>query len=561
MRNRRRWARALGLLAALLLGAVLGAPSASAHTRLVDTVPADGTVVAAAPGTVELRFNEPVTVVEGGFALYDSTGRHTVDGVPSTVGVSSRDRVVTAALPTGLARGSYLLGWRVVSADGHPVGGAVAFAVGAPSATPPSAPDLDTRGGAVATLRTSLQVLSWLGLLGGVGLWVFRHLVLAPGTWSGRGGRLVVGGLALAVTATLLLAGTSAVEQAGGPVSDLADGWAWQEGLGSGSGAGAAVALVTAGALLLLVAGRLPAAAARGVGLLGSLVALSSVLATGHTRTVGPTWVMALLDLVHVSAAAVWSGGLLGLGLHLLAARRRPEEAVATAAVVVRFSALAGVLVGLLGVSGLAMATLVLERPADLTGTGWGRALLAKLALVAVVGVLAAWNRYSLVGAVRRRGAPAEQWRRLRAAVVDEAAVVVVALAVTGVLVGQSPSAPAEPGSPAAVTAASAQRAELGTGSVQLSVAPGGVGTRTAELTLRGPDGAPLVIDEPPRVSLSLPEQGLGPLPATVRPLDQPGRYAVSAALPVPGAWQLLVSARTSRFDEPTAVLVVPVNG
>lgn len=83
MRNRRRWARALGLLAALLLGAVLGAPSASAHTRLVDTVPADGTVVAAAPGTVELRFNEPVTVVEGGFALYDSTGRHTVDGVPA----------------------------------------------------------------------------------------------------------------------------------------------------------------------------------------------------------------------------------------------------------------------------------------------------------------------------------------------------------------------------------------------------------------------------------------------------------------------------------------------
>jgi copper transport protein len=558
VRNRRRWTRALGLLAALLLSTVLGAPSASAHTQLVDTAPTAGAVLPTAPGTVELRFNEAVTVVEGAFALYDTTGRHTVDGVPSTVAVSSRDRVVTATLPAGLARGSYLLGWRVVSADGHPVGGALAFAVGAVSATPPDAPALDARGGAVATLRTSLQVLAWLGLLGGVGLWAFRHLVLAPGSRSGRGGRLVVAGLGLAVTATLLLAGTGAVEQAGGPVTDLADGWAWREGLSSG--AGASVALVAVGAVLLLLAERLPVPAARAVGLLGSLVALSSVLTTGHTRTVEPTWLMGLLDLVHVSAAAVWSGGLLGLGLHLLAARRRPAEAVAAASVVVRFSTVAGVLVGLLGVSGIAMAVLVLERPADLTGTGWGRALLAKLALVAVVGVLAGWNRYSLVGAVRRRGAPAEQWRRLRSAVVDEAVVVVVALAVTGVLVGQSPSAPVGPGGPA-VVAASTQRAELGTGSVQLSVAPGGVGPRTAELTLRGADGAPLVTDEPPQVSLTLPDQGLGPLPATVRSLGQPGRYAVSASLPVPGSWQLLVSARTSRFDEPTAVLVVPVNG
>lgn len=555
----RRWARALGLLALLLVGTVLGAPSASAHTRVVVAVPAEGSVLSTAPQTVALTFNEPVTPVPEGFALYDSTGRHTLDGAPSAVGVSARDRVVTATLPAGLADGSYLLGWRVVSADGHPVGGALAFAVGAPSATPPSAPAADASGGAVAVLLTSLQVLGWLGLLGGVGLWAFRHLVLPPGSRSARGGRLVAAALGLAVTATLLQTGTSAVRQAGGTLVDLADGWAWRQGLTSGNGA--ALALVTAGALLLLAAGRLPGRAATAVGLLGSVVALASVLSTGHSRTVGPTWLMTLLDLVHVSAAAVWSGGLLGLGLHLLAARHRPEEAVRTAGVVVRFSALAGVLVGLLGVSGAAMAALVLERPADLTGTGWGRALLAKLALVAVVGVLAVWNRYALVGAVRRRGAAAEQWRRLRAAVVDEALVVVVALAVTGVLVGQSPTTPVDPASRAEVAGATTQRAELGDGSVQLTVPPGGVGTRSAELTLRQGDGSPMVTDEPPQVSLSLPAQGLGPVPATVQPLDLPGHYVVSAALPAPGSWQLLVTVRTSRFDEPSAVLVVPVSG
>lgn len=555
----RRWARALGLLALVLLGAVLTAPSASAHTRVVVSVPAEGSVLGTAPGTVELRFNEPVAPVVQGFALYDSTGRHTVAGSPSPVGVTTRDRVVTATLPSGLARGSYLLGWRVVSADGHPVGGTLAFAVGAPSAEPPAAPAADAGDGAVGTLLTTAQVLGWVGLLGGVGLWSFRHLVLPPGRRRSPGGRLVAAALGLAVAATLLQAGATAVRQAGGRLVDLADGWAWRQGLGSAPGV--ALLLVVVGTLLLLTADRLPARAVRVAGLLGALVALASVLATGHSRTVGPAGVMAVLDLVHVSAAAVWSGGLLGLGLHLLAARHRPEDTVHTAAVVVRFSVLAGVLVGLLGLSGAAMATLVLERPADLTGTGWGRALLAKLALVAVVGVLAAWNRFALVAAVRRRGAAAEQWRRLRAAVVDEALVVVVALALTGVLVGQSPSAPADAGSGTTLAAATTQRAELGDGSVQLTVTPGGVGTRTAELTLRRGDGSPLVTDEPPQVRLSLPEQGLGPVPATVEPLDEPGQHTVTAALPVAGRWQLLVTVRTSRFDEPSAVLVLPVSG
>ncbi|GAA1828788.1 copper resistance protein CopC [Microlunatus capsulatus] len=551
-------ARALGLLVLLLLGAVLGAPAASAHTRVVVAVPVEGSVLSTAPGTVELRFSEPVAPVAEGFALYDSTGRHTVDGEPSTVDVTSRDRVVTAALPTGLARGSYLLGWRVVSADGHPVGGTLAFAVGAPSATPPSAPAVDD-GGAVGTLLTTLQVLGWVGLLGGVGLWSFRHLVLGPDGRRGPGGRVVAAALGLAVAASALQAGTAAVLRAGGRLVDLADGWAWRQGLAEAPGT--ALLLVTAGTLLLLVAGRLPTRAARVLGGLGSLLALASVLVTGHSRTVGPTGLMAVLDLVHVSAAAVWSGGLLGLGLHLVAARRRPEEAVRTAAVVVRFSVLAGVLVGLLGASGAAMATLVLERPADLTGTGWGRALLAKLALVAVVGVLAAWNRYALVAAVRRRGAAAAQWRRLRSAVVDEALVVVVALALTGVLVGQSPTAPAGDGSRTALAGATTQRAELGDGSVQLTVTPGGVGRRTAELTLRRGDGSPLVTDQPPQVTLSLPEQGLGPVPAAVQALDEPGHHSLEAALPVAGPWQLVVTVRTSRFDEPSAVLVLPVTG
>ncbi len=550
--------RGLGLLLLLLLASALWAPPASAHTRLLEVTPAEGSVLATAPGTVELRFNEPVTVVESAFALYDSAGRHTVDGLPSMVEVTSRDQVVTATLPAELVRGSYLLSWRVVSADGHPIGGATGFAVGEPSA-PPVAPAPDAQTTGVNRLHTGLQVLSWLGLLGGVGLWVFRRIVAPLGTRVPGGRRLVTAGLALSAVTTTLLVGASGVQEAGGRVSDLAQGWAWRDG--AVSAPGLALALVVVGGTLVVVADRLPPSTGRVLGLLGSLVALTSLLATGHTRSVGPGWLMGLMDLVHVGAGAVWSGGLAGLGLFLLAARRRPDGAVATAAVVARFSALAGVLVALLGASGLGMAVLVLDRPADLTGTGWGRALLAKLALVAVVGLLAAWNRFHLVGSVRRPSAPLEQWRRLRSAVVDEAVIVVLALAVTGVLVGQSPRSADGDAGPAAVAAAAAQRVELGEGSVHLKVSGGGPGPRTAELSLRQADGNPLLTDAPPTVTLSLPERGLGPMPVPVRSLEQPGRYAADMNLPVSGQWQMLVSVRTSRFDEPTAVLVVPVSG
>ncbi len=427
--------RGLGLLLLLLLGSGLWAPPASAHTRLVDATPAEGSVLATAPQAVELQFTEPVTVVESAFVLYDSAGVHGVDGVPSTVMVTSRDQVVSATLPGGLDRGSYSLSWRVVSADGHPIGGATGFAVGAPSG-PLAAPVLDAQTEGVARLHTAVQVLGWLGLLGGVGLWVFRRVV-APGDRTAGGQHLVEAGLALAVASAALLVGTSGVQEAGGGWADLTRARAWRDGLMSGSGL--ALGLLALGVALVLGAGRLPPSVGRVVGLVGSLLALSSVLATGHTRSIGPGWLMSLLDLVHVSAAAVWSGGLAGLGLYLLAARRGPSGAVASAAVVARFSALAGFLVSLLGASGLGMAILVLQRPADLTGTGWGRALLAKLALVAVVGLLAAWNRFHLVAAVSRPSTPTEQWYRLRSAVVDEAVIVVLALAVTGVLVGQSP--------------------------------------------------------------------------------------------------------------------------
>jgi copper transport protein len=554
--RRLRWL--VGLAGLVVLVTFGSAVPASAHAGLVGTEPTEGSVVDAPPRDLRLSFNEPVTPVAGGFTLYDSGGRYPASaGAPSGVPVTTLDAVVTAHVPAALPRGSYLLSWRVVSADSHPISGTLSFVVGEASAAPPAPPaaEPDSLRNPVNTLYLALQVLGYLGLLGAVGLSVFDHLVLTPPERSRLRDRLLTVGVVLAVVAYALLLPLTVLREQGERLGRVAAAAAWQDGWTT-SAAGT-LALAAAGGLLLVLGGRLPRASGRVVGLTGALVAVASVLPTGHTRTYGPSWLVVGLDLVHAATAAVWFGGLVGLAVHLVRARRSAADPVPAAAVVARFSTLAGALVGLLGLSGVGLAVIILGSFRAALGTDYGHALLVKLALVGVIALLAVWNRVHLVKAVQRRTPPEAQWRRLRGAVLDEAALLVAVLAVTGLLTMQSPTVPTPPDAGSNATAP--RRVELGTGSLQGQVLPARVGVNTFEFTLRDADGAPLESDAIPEVSASLPAQGLGPSPVTVERLGGTSRYRADLRLPVAGEWRLLVSIRLSKFDAPTTTLDVPI--
>ncbi|SEQ82721.1 copper resistance CopC/CopD family protein [Microlunatus flavus] len=549
---RRRLAALLVLAAFLALGTAL---PADAHAGLASSDPAAGSVLDVAPSAVRLSFTEPVDPVEGGFALYTSEGRYRPGGDGSLSAVAL-DTVVTVDLPADLPRGSYLLGWRVVSPDSHPVSGVLAFAVGETSAAPTAPPDADSSSDPVRGALVLVQVLAYVGLLGAVGLRVFDLLLRGPRGRDARAG-LARGALVLAVVSSALVAGLGAVRDRAGTLPELASPGTWSRA--AASPAAVALGLVVGGGVLLLVGERAHGRAARVATLVGALVAVGAVLPGGHTRTTHPLWLMNVLDLVHASAAAVWFGGLLGLVLHLRRSRRTGTDPVEVAAVVVRFSALAGVLVVLLGISGAAMGVLVLDAPRSLWATTYGRALATKLAVVGVVAVLAVWNKVHLLRVVGRRPDDESRWRRLRSAVVDEAVLLVVVLAVTGLLTMQDPGAP-EGARPAATSSASStQRLPLGTGSVQVRLAPARVGANGVELSLRDADGAPLATEAMPTVSARLADGSLGPLPARVTRLEGAGRYRADVTLPEAGRWQVQVSVRTDRYSEPTALLAVDV--
>jgi methionine-rich copper-binding protein CopC len=151
---------------ALLAGAVvlLAAAPASAHASLIGTTPKDGSKLAAAPRTVSLTFSENV-----GSAFVAVTAP---DGSPvRTSQVRSVDEKVTASVANADQRGRYMLAYRVVSADGHPVSGTVTFTTTTGRTVIQSQPP--SEGSFVHRHRSHLV----LGILAGL---VAIGLILAP---------------------------------------------------------------------------------------------------------------------------------------------------------------------------------------------------------------------------------------------------------------------------------------------------------------------------------------------------------------------------------------------
>ncbi|WP_245469095.1 copper resistance protein CopC, partial [Mesorhizobium sp. M7D.F.Ca.US.004.01.2.1] len=117
----------VGLLALIVLLAVMAGPDqAFAHAALIKTDPADGAVLEQGPAQFSLTFSEPVSPLVLTLVTPDGTP------VPLTAFRLS-DQTVEIDNPQKLASGTHVLSWRVISADGHPVGGSLLFSIGAPS--------------------------------------------------------------------------------------------------------------------------------------------------------------------------------------------------------------------------------------------------------------------------------------------------------------------------------------------------------------------------------------------------------------------------------------------
>jgi copper transport protein len=538
--------RALAVLGGGLALVVALAGPALAHASLVAVDPADGARLDEAPSAVRLTFSEPVSVDLGGVRVLDADGEDVHEGAARVDG-----DVVELALADDLPEGTYVVSFRVVSADGHPVRGGSVFGVG----------DVEVDRGALGRVAggsdRSWEVVGAVGravayagvfvAAGGVAFLVLVH--------RGRAALLLVrvvrGAAALGGVASVVALPVQAALGTGqGPWSLLDDGVLGEV---AADGVGLGVVLALAGLTVAAVA----VVRAPWLSLAGAAVAAGSFAAAGHTRAGSDLALATVADVAHLWVAAVWVGGVVLLVLVLRSDRAEPTPPAteATVGVVGRFSTLATGSIVLAGLTGTVLAWREVGSVDALAGTGYGRLLLAKVLLVAWVAVLGAYNHLRLVPALGRGKATAaltQLWTTLRL----EAVVLAVVVAVAAVLVVVTPGrTEAEPGVVERIV-------PLGdAGSIQLTVAPARTGSNQVHLYLFDPDGRPAEIAESVTVVLTLPAAQLGPITREAVRAGPAHLQLDTDDLAIAGTWTVELRALVDRFTEATGTAEVPIAG
>ncbi|MGB9186162.1 MAG: copper resistance protein CopC [Solirubrobacteraceae bacterium] len=450
----------LVLALAVIVFAVAAPSSASAHAYLIKTVPAAAGVLDVPPPDVQLTYDE---AVEPRFAIISVTN---AAGKQETTGPVKRSEANPDTLVVPLRphqpEGWYLIYWRAISVDGHPVQGAFTYAVGP---NPGPAPQFVVPSIAGSATSSNLLIARWamfLSVMSAIGLFVFRILIARPARQRAPATTLrpvsrafviasVVGLLAIPVYLDFATAIDSLRSMFDlGALVPLFRVTAFGRGYVDMTICFALFCVAAWIALWLDQPEREHRSVAEIISITGALLAAIAVLlipgTSGHAAQTSPRGISVILDWLHLITGSVWLGGLVGLfvlWISLPAATRVRSLSI----VVPRFSNVAFVAVLLL--LGTGTWATINHMPAldALWLTGYGVTILVKMGLLIAAMALGAGNllrtKPRLVAARERPelGQPAA--RLLRRMVSGETLLVASAVFAASVLSSLAPPPPA----------------------------------------------------------------------------------------------------------------------
>jgi copper transport protein len=540
-----RMAVAGGLLG-LILVLLLPAP-AQAHATLVSSDPAEGTILDDPPGQVVLNFSEPVRLVADKITVLKP------DGEPVEVGESRvNGSSVTIPVAEEFDIGTYLVSYRVVSQDGHPVAGAVTYSLLAPSDPPELVLDEELVDPVVDAALSVNKYVGYAGLVLMVGPAVMLA-TLWPRRLSRAGpARMIWTGVGLIGFSTLVGLWLQVPHSTGGTlfeggVADL------RAVLASPYGTAHIVRLGVLISVALLLRPLLAGTASRSdmlllIGL--GIVGMGTWPVAGHPVASPIPIVSVVVGTAHVAAAAVWIGGLVVLVGLLL--RRANERELGV--ILPEWSRWAANAVMVLLFAGLIQAVVEIGVPNALFDTSYGRLLLVKLGLVAVVIAVAGYSRKL----VRTRLGPRRPGA-MRLAVGIEAVVLAGVLAMSSVLVQTTPARTEVEAAELAANPTTDFVATLDSElySLDVIVEPAERGSNGVHLTAYAPDGAPQLVEEW-QVTAALPVGGIEPIEVPMLPLTD-NHATGEVTLPTPGDWLMRFTLRTSEIDQATVEATVTI--
>jgi copper transport protein len=394
----------VGLLAVAAAVALALPAAASAHAGLVHTVPTASVVVNRPPPLVQLTYTEAVEPRFATISVTDAAGTQETAGAPRRSAADPKTLVVPIR---HLGPGWYLVYWRVISVDGHPVRGAFTFAVG-PNPGPAPQFRIPSISETAATPRLiAARSVVFVSFMAAIGLFLLRIATARPVVRRVPETRLralsIAFGVAAVVTliaipvyvlmatAQFALRSTFAI----GALVPLFRDSAFGRGYTDLELVFALFAVSAGLALWVDRPERKRRSIAEIVSVLGGIAAAAAVLLVpglaGHAAQTSPRGASVLFDWLHLAAGSIWVGGLIGL-LVLWSSFPVARRTAGLVVCVPRFSNTAFVSVMVLIGSGIGASLIHFPTFASLWQTSYGQALLVKISLLSAAMLLAAVN-------------------------------------------------------------------------------------------------------------------------------------------------------------------------
>ena len=545
------------LFLAILLYSAWAVTPAHAHALLLHSNPAPNSVLAQAPAQVELFFSETVEPSLSTISVFDSSSKAVDLGdVRVDPNDPTRMTVSVGSLPDGV----YTIAWKAISAtDGHLTSGSFPFAIGNGNAVALAAQTTKTN----AQLPASALISKWL-MLASLALLVgqFSFITLVwkptfeatdeklpadiyePPVW-GTYFKIALVGLLIGLALNIL----SEAGQATG--SELAWPWARETSRVVIDSRLGVIWLVRLGLTMICIwlAKSQPTDWKRWAGFITGLVLLLSISLTAHAATEAHPTIPILSDWIHLVGMSFWLGSLpyLFSGLRKIRNLEGVLRTRLTSVCTERFSLVALVSVGAIGITGLYAAYLRVGSVQALYTSIYGEALLLKQLFVVLLLLLAAFNLLIISPSLKKARLAGSSETNL----VGRFGKMVMAEIVLGSLLLVSVSLltylpPAKITPPSFDLNNSTNADDL---HVSINISPGTVGQNTFTVNLTS-NGQPVDNVKEALLRFTPGQQNVSPSDAQL--LGQSGGiYSTKGSyLSLPGNWQIqVVVRRENKFD------------